>query len=256
MIISIINHKGGTGKTTTTLNLGSALASIGYKVLLVDLDAQASLTYSLGVENSTRGISEALLGEAQLEELILEREGLHLLPSNENLSDVELSLAQLEDRNHQLQSLLVHQIYDFVLIDCPPSLSIISINALVASNYVIVPMQMDVLALRGLQSILGIINKIKSLNPSIQVLGVLPVMIDPRKNIHLEILNHIKSNYNTRIFKSQIHTSVKANEAPSFGQSVIRYAPQSRTAQDYKSFAKEMLKVLNVHYQLQYHYAD
>lgn len=247
MIISIVNHKGGTGKTTTTITLGSSLAEAGYRVLLVDFDAQGSLTYSLGIDDDGLTIADAFHGDATVQELIIEREGMHVLPAGSGLADVELAIAKADERFNHLSNLLkVQPHYDFVLIDCPPSLSLLTLNALAASDYIIVPMQMDVLALRGLDSMLETVRKAKVINPRLAVLGILPVMVDTRKNMYQEILEHIQTNYNERVFSQVIHTSVKAAEAPSFGKSVIAYAPQSTTAIDYRALAKEIVLVTKV----------
>ncbi len=249
MVLSIVNHKGGTGKTTTTINLGSALAAQGHRVLLVDFDAQGSLSYSLGITNPEFTIADALLGEVSAHDILHEREGMHILPAKETLADVELSLAQTNGRFNHLNELL-HQMtgYDFILIDCPPSLSLLTLNAMIASDYLIVPMQMDVLALRGLDSIISIVDRLKPLNERLTVLGILPLMVDVRKNMHQEIINHIKSSYLTPLFKQTIRTCVKAAEAPSFGQSAIQYARTSSTAQDYIAFAKEVLRIVPVNH--------
>lgn len=231
MIFSIVNHKGGTGKTTTAINLGSALAAAGQRVLLVDFDAQGSLSYSLGIANQKTTIANALAGETSVHDLLLEREGMPIISANETLADAELTLAQAQERFKHLKNLLLQlPTYDFILIDCAPCLSLLTINALVASDYVIVPMQMDVLALRGLDSILNIVDRLRPLNPSLTV--------------HQEIIMHIKTNYPTPLFKHGIRTCVKAAVAPSFGKSVIQYAPNSNTARDYVALAKEMLKII------------
>lgn len=252
MIISIVNHKGGTGKTTTTINLGSSLAEAGYRVLLVDFDAQGSLTYSLGIDDRGFTIADAFHGDVAVHQLITEREGMHVLLAGAGLADVELAIAKAEERFHHLSHLLQGlPDYDFVLIDCPPSLSLLTLNALAASDYILVPMQMDVLALRGLGSMLETVRKAKVINPRLAVLGILPVMVDPRKNMYQEILEHIQRNYTERVFSQIIHSSVKAAEAPSFGKSVLAYAPQSTTANDYRSFSQEVLKLTKtVHKQL------
>jgi len=241
MIISIVNHKGGTGKTTTTINLGSALAAEGFRVLLVDFDAQGSLSYSLGLDID-KTIADALVGDISVHELLREKEAMHILSSNSSLADVELAIAKADNRFNHLENLLVELPgYDYILIDCPPSLSLLTLNALMVSDYVIVPMQMDVLALRGLDSMLETVKKVNNINPNLEVLGILPVMAEPRKNIYQEIRNHIRANYATRLFNQSIHCSVRAAEAPSFGKSVVKYAPTSTTAQDYLSFAKEVI---------------
>jgi chromosome partitioning protein len=247
MVVSIVNHKGGTGKTTTTINLGSALAAQGNKVLLVDFDAQGSLTYSLNIINAGRSIANALQGEFPVREILQERESMHILPANAALADVELAIASAADRFNHLKDLLSQlPKYDFVLIDCPPSLSLLTLNALVASDQIIVPMQLDVLALRGLDSMLETLEKVSVLNPRVEVLGILPVMVDLRKNIQVEILSHIKNNYAVPLLKQAIHVSVKAAEAPSFGKSVISYAPSSTVANDYRELAKEVLTLTEI----------
>ncbi len=250
MIISIVNHKGGTGKTTTTVNLGSALAAQGYRVLLVDFDAQGSLSYSLGIDDSLATIADALVGEVPIHQIIQERETMDILPAASSLADVELAIAKAEEHYHHLKTLL-NQLtgYDFILIDCPPSLSLLTLNALTASDFVIVPMQMDVLALRGLDSMLETVKNATRINPQLTVLGILTVMADPRKNIYLEIMNHIKTNYTERLFSQAIHSSVKAAEAPSYGKSVICHAPNSTTACDYQAFSKELIELLQHQYQ-------
>lgn len=245
MIISIVNHKGGTGKTTTTINLGSALALKGYKVLLVDFDAQGSLSYSLGIGDDLPTLTDLLHGDEPIGRVLQERENMHVLPANTSLADIEFAIAKSEDRYNHLKNLLsLVGPYDFVLIDCPPSLSLLTLNALAASENVIVPMQMDVLALRGLDSMIETIQKVNDINQHLKLLGVLPIMVDPRKNIHQEIMGHIKLNYKSvRLFRQTIHASVKAAEAPSFGKSVVSYAPSSTTAADYKELAEEVAKL-------------
>jgi chromosome partitioning protein len=244
MTISIVNHKGGTGKTTTTINLGSALASEGQRVLVIDFDAQGSLSYSLGIGEEEPTIAEALLHEIPVQQIVLQREGMDVLPANSTLADVELAIAKSGDRfNHLVGLLSALPSYDFVLIDCPPSLSLLTLNALAASDSVIVPMQMDVLALRGLDSMQETIQKISTINPKLEILGVLPIMVDPRKNIFQEILLHLRTHYSVRLFKQVIHTSVRAAEAPSFGKSVLAYAPSSSTAADYRQLAKEIMEL-------------
>lgn len=243
MVLSIVNHKGGTCKTTTTVNLGCALARRGKKVLLLDLDAQGSLSYSLNIVDSTSTITNVLLEGLPLTAALQEREGLHVLPADETLTEVELTLSKFEMKFNKVKDLeSQYSQYDFVLIDCPPSVSLLTVNALVASNYVLIPMQMDVLALRGLDSIMNTVQKINLFNQKLSILGVVPVMVDSRKNIHQEIINHIKSTYAIRIFSPFIRSCVKAAEAPSFGESVIKYAPSCNTSCDYLCLADAILK--------------
>lgn len=242
MIIAIVNHKGGTGKTTTTLNLGSALAAAGQRVLLADLDPQGSLTYSLGIDDTVPSVAEVLLGEIAMSEAIVSREAMDVLPAHTSLADVELSMAQADERFGYVKALLAEASgYDFILLDCAPSLSLLSVNALVAADALIVPMQMDVLALRGLTSMLETVEKVRTFNAGLQVLGVLSVMADSRKHIHQEVMALIRAEYPVPIFNQVIRTSVKAAEAPSFGTSVLHYAPESTTACDYRQLAGEVL---------------
>lgn len=247
MIISIVNHKGGTGKTTTTLNLGAALAKRGCRVLLVDLDAQGNLSYSLGAADAKYTLSDVLFEEASVTDALVTCEGMHLLPSNMKLADVELALSKIEDRytilGNILRSITVY--YDFILVDCPPSLSLLTANALCASYGIVIPLQLEVLSVRGLDLMLQSVSKVQqSLNPELQILGVLPVLVDKRKNLNTEIVSYIQDNYKLKIFDSYIRANVKASEAPSFGASVIQYAPASTSAQDYISFAAEFVRTI------------
>jgi chromosome partitioning protein len=247
MIISIVNHKGGTGKTTTTLNLGAALAKRGCRVLLVDLDAQGNLSYSLGATDAIVTLSDVLFEEASLQDAIVSCEGMHLLPGNMKLADVELALSKIEDRYtvlaHALQPIATN--YDYILVDCPPALSLLTVNALSASEGIIIPLQLEVLSVRGLDLMLQSVARVQqSLNPDLCVLGVLPVLVDKRKNLNAEIVSYIQDNYKLKIFKSYIRANVKASEAPSFGASVIQYAPTSSSAQDYISFAAEFVRTI------------
>ncbi|MBY0426815.1 MAG: ParA family protein, partial [Cytophagales bacterium] len=174
----------------------------------------------------------------------IEKEGLHILPSNSTLANVEVSMSGSNDRFGHIQALLEScKSYDFVLIDCPPSISLLSTNALVASDYVLIPMQMEVLAVKGLELLLETIERIKtSLNPSIEILGVLPIMTDMRRNLCREISAFIEAHYSIPIFQQNIRANVKTAEAPSFGQSVVEYAPTSSAAMDYRAFANEFLQ--------------
>jgi chromosome partitioning protein len=250
MIISIVNHKGGTGKTTTTLNLGAALAKRGYRVLLVDLDAQGNLSYSLGAADAIDTLSDVLFEEAALSDVLVTCEGMHLLPGNMKLADVELALSKIEDRYTILANTLqpVTADYDFILVDCPPALSLLTANALCASQGIIIPLQLEVLSVRGLDLMLQSVTKVQqTINPALHILGVLPVLVDKRKNLNAEIVSYIQDNYKLKIFDTYIRANVKASEAPSFGASVIQYAPASTSAQDYISFADEFIKTISTY---------
>lgn len=243
-IIAIVNQKGGTGKTTTTVNLGCAIAKKGKKVLLVDLDAQGNLSYSLGILEIEKSIGQVLLGELDFREILISREGLDVAPAEIDLADVEINIAGELARESILKKILAKETeYDYILIDCPPSLSLLTINALNAASRVIVPLQMEVLSLQGLDQIISTINQIKEvLNENLEIMGLLPVMVDSRRKLSREIYEHIEENYSFKIFKSRIRTNVRASEAPSFGESLISYSPNSNGAKDYMAFANEILK--------------
>lgn len=244
-IYTVINQKGGTGKTTSAVNLGCAIAQKKKKVLLIDLDPQGNLSYWLGCGEIELSVGDWMTGECLLEDVVIDREGLDVIPSDMNLADLEINIASMEDRESLLKGALAQaDEYDFVIIDCPPSLSLLTVNALTASNKVIVPLQMEVLSLQGLDQIIATVTKIKGvLNPELEIEGLLPVMVDNRRKLSKEVHEHIMENYEVNIFKSRIRTNVRISEAPSFGQSVLSYAPSSNSAADYTAFAKEILSL-------------
>ena len=244
MIIAIANHKGGTGKTTTTINLGVALADMNLKVLLIDLDSQGNLSYSFGLEDDCLSITEVFTGEKRLEEVIVAKEGLDILPANMKLSDIELSLQSIDNRvgvlKKMLSPILVN--YDFVLIDCPPSRSLLTINALNIADKVISTILLDVLSIQGLKHIQSTVAEVKEVfNEKISFLGILPVNTDLRKKISLEVLDFIRNNIDIPLFMTNIRGNVKVAEAPSYAASIFSYAPNSNGAIDYKSLAMEII---------------
>lgn len=244
--ISIVNQKGGTGKTTTTMNLSTALATLNKRVLLVDMDSQGNLGYSFGLDQG-KTISDVLEGKTDVNEVIQEREGVNIIPSDIRLVDIELALADLENRHEVIREKLSETMvqYDYVFFDCPPSLSVLSINALFASDFVIIPMLMEVLSIQGLDQIINTISKINSAySKDLKILGILPVMVDKRRKLTDEVRDHIVDNYDVNIFESYIRNNVKASESPSFGSSVISYAPGSNSARDYHSFANEIVALI------------
>ncbi|MCV9385633.1 ParA family protein [Reichenbachiella ulvae] len=246
MVITVINQKGGTGKTTTSVNLGCALALKKKKVLMLDLDPQGNLSYWMGISDPETTMAEVMMGEANLSDVLVDKEGVDIAPSDMRLSDVEINIASADSRESILKKQIksIKDNYDYVIIDCPPSLSLLTVNALTATDRVIVPLQMEVLSLQGLDQIVNNINRIKEvLNDEIQILGLLPVMVDSRRNLSREIHEFIEENYDLNIFKSKIRSNVRVSEAPSFGESVLSYAPSSNGAVDYKAFAKEILSL-------------
>ncbi|WP_210465062.1 ParA family protein [Rufibacter roseolus] len=244
-IVSVINQKGGTGKTTTTINLGSALQKLGKRVLLIDLDPQANLSYSLGITEPSCTLADVFTGKDKLTNCIQEKNGLFVAPGSNELVDVEISLVNHEERERFLQHLLKEvKGYDYILIDCPPSLSLLTVNALAASREVLIPLQMEVLTLQGLGQILNTVQQIKkTLNPKLKVKGIVVVMYDKRRKLSTEIEDYLKENVDEYIFQQRIRLNVKLAEAPSFGQSVIDYDASSYGAKDYLGLAKEFVTI-------------
>jgi chromosome partitioning protein len=245
MIISIVNHKGGTGKTTTTINLGKALSLRKKTVLLIDLDSQANLSYSLGINVGEKNIGEILFKQCTLKESLIVREGMDVIPASNNLYQYEEAIIKNNYGYNLLKDALQNANYDFILIDCPPSQSQLNINALCASDKVLVPMLMDVLSLQGLNQILNTIKEVKEdLNPKLEILGVLGVLVDERRQLTRDILEHVQKNYPVAVFNNYVRANVKAAEAPSHGLSVLEYAPTSNSAIDYITIANELLKIM------------
>ena len=245
-IIAIANHKGGTGKTTTTVNLGCAMAKRGKKVFLIDFDPQGSLTFNLGINTFPHSLADVIINNIPLEDAIMEREGLSVLPTNMELADLELSLATYSERENVLKNVLSQaKGFDYILIDCSPSFNILTVNALNAAQKVIIPLQLEVLSLQGLELITQTIFKVKeNLNDNLSILGVLPVMFDESREITSEIYDFLKNNYGFNIFKNKIYEDEKIIETPSFGSSIIAYAPESISASNYQKLAKEVIKKL------------
>ncbi|WP_018477790.1 ParA family protein [Pontibacter roseus] len=240
-IVAVINQKGGTGKTTTTINLGSALSKLGHKVLLLDLDPQSNLSYSLAVSSPDATLAEAFLGSKSMQEILVQKDGIWVAPGSNELVDVEISLVSQPDREKFLKTLLSEvKGFDYVLIDCPPSLSVLTLNALTAAHEVLIPLQMEVLTLQGLDQIMNTINKVqKAFNPKLKIKGIVVVMFDVRRKLSLEVLEYLRENVKEKIFDSQIRLNVKLAEAPSFGKSVLDYDGTSNGAKDYKALAVE-----------------
>jgi len=242
-IITVINQKGGTGKTTITMNLGVALALMGKKILLIDFDPQANLTYSFGIRNPKNTIVEVLQGKQTIQTILVKKEGLDIAPSSSLLADLEVSIINKIGREQLLQDRLKGlKEYDYVFIDSPPSLSILTINALTTAGEVLIPLQMEILSLQGLTQLLKTIDEVKNvLNKKLSITGIVVSMYDGRRRLSSEILNEIKNNLKEKVFNSLIRICVKIAESPSFAKSVLSYAPSSEGAIDYKNLAKEFL---------------
>ncbi len=247
MIIAFANHKGGTGKTTTVLNIGSVLRSRGKKVLLVDFDPQANLSYSLGIHDPLYTVADLLAGESAFYEVVQQAQGIDILPASFSLNSAQDKMSEIHENNYLLRNVLAGTDYDFVLIDCPPAISVFTKNALYASRYVVIPMLMEALSVQGLSRIVEVVYEIQNNgNPELEILGALGVIVDERRQLTNEILEYIDSHFFVPVFNNRIRNNVKAAEAPSFACGVVDYAPNSGSAKDYVAVTGELLKKLNL----------
>jgi chromosome partitioning protein len=247
-IISVANQKGGVGKTTTVLNLGSALYKEGKRVLLVDLDPQAALSTSLAVPTNRLPVTvyQVLLSQTPIQRAVRHGEaGLDLIPANIDLAAAELELAAEMGREHILAEALapVRGQYDFILIDCPPSLGLLTINALVAAGEVVIPLQCEYLAMRGMNLLLRAIDRVKAkLNPDLEVAGILVTMYNARTVHAQEVLEEVRTAFGRKVFPMVVGSSVRFKEAPAAGQSILDYAALHEGAAAYRALAKELLQ--------------
>ena len=247
-IISVVNQKGGVGKTTTAVNLAAYLALRGKFVLLVDLDPQSNATSGLGVEHRSleRGVYEALIGACAFKDVIIptKTEGLKLAPSTANLAGAAVELVDLERRAYRLADALlgVRNDYDYIIIDCPPSLGLLTVNGLTAADRVLIPVQAEYYALEGLSQLLGTIDLVRnSLRADLEVMGAVLTMFDTRNKLANDVLSELQKFFPNKIFRSVIPRNVRLAEAPSYGQPIAHYDPWSKGAKAYESLAQEVL---------------
>lgn len=246
-VISIFNQKGGVGKTTAVVNLAAALGRRNKKVLVVDLDPQANTSSGLGIDKNKleSSIYDALIDEMQVDALETSAKNVKIIASNNQLSGFEIEAVDIENRESLLKNFLSNfEKFDFVLIDCPPSLGLLSINAMVASNSVLIPIQAEYYALEGVSQLMQTIELIRrSFNSDLQIEGVLISMFDPRNNLSLEVFEEVKKHFGDKLFKTLIPRNIRLAEAPSYGLSVLDYDEKSKGSQAYIELAAEIIKL-------------
>ena len=247
-VISVANQKGGVGKTTTTVKLGACLADAGKRVLLIDMDAQGNATSGIGIKKSdvTNDIYDVLVNEVPIKEVIQQtaRERLEIAPATIQLSGAEIELTSMMARESRLKLALKDVIdeYDFILIDCPPSLGHLTINSFSASDSILIPVQCEYYALEGLSQLLNTIRLVqKHFNPDLRIEGVLLTMYDARTNLGSEVVEEVRKYFRERVYDTIIPRNVRLSEAPSHGKSIIDYDPKSKGAENYHALAKEVM---------------
>jgi chromosome partitioning protein len=251
--IAIVNQKGGVGKTTTTVNLAASLARSGLRVLLVDLDPQGNATMGSGIDKRTlpQTVYHVLLGLATIERARIKSEsgGFDVLPANRELAGAEIELVDLDNRETRLKSALalVEDRFDFILIDCPPSLSLLTLNGLAAAHAVVIPMQCEYYALEGLSDLVNTIRKVRqTINPTLAIEGLLRTMFDPRNTLSQQVSDQLQQHFGAKVYDTVIPRNVRLAEAPSHGIPGIRYDESSKGAQAYIQLAEEMLERFRV----------
>lgn len=247
-IIAVLNQKGGVGKTTTTLNIGAGLANLKKKILLIDLDPQASLTHSIGIEPQELSctILELLKKECLFEEAVVKKHAMTILPASIGLSGLEHESNGTEDKEYLLKKLIkTLPKFDYILIDCPPSLGFLTLNALAAAHEVMIPVQTEFLALQGLSQLLDTIAVIQAqINPKLHVAGIVGTRFNRRK-MHNDVVEFLQIHFRDKTFKTVIRENIALAEAPSFGKTIYDHNPSSNGAKDYKNLCKEIIKQEN-----------
>ena len=244
----VANQKGGVGKTTTTINLSACLAEQGQKVLVIDVDPQGNTTSGLGIDknNTENTVYELMLGEASIDDCIYKSvmDDLDVIPSNVNLAGAEIDLIDIDDREYILKKIVnsLKEKYDFILLDCPPSLSMLTVNAMTAANTVLVPIQCEYYALEGLSQLIRTINLVKQkLNPELEIEGVVFTMYDARTNLSLQVVENVKANLKQTVYKTIIPRNIRLAEAPSHGLPINLYDSKSAGAESYRLLAEEVI---------------
>ena len=247
-IISVANQKGGVGKTTTTVNLSTILAKKGKKVLLIDTDPQGNATSGLGIDKeSDLSTYDLLITDVAAEDIIQETaiKNLYITPSNMNLAGAEVQLVSMMSREQRMKEKLdaIKNQFDYILIDCPPSLGLITLNAFTASDSVLIPVQCEYFALEGLGQLLNTVNLVKKhLNKNLEIEGALLTMYDARTNLSNQVVKEVKKYFEDKVYKTVIPRNVRLSEAPSYGMPISIYDPKSKGAKAYDKFTKELLK--------------
>ncbi len=247
-VVSIANQKGGVGKTTTSINLSTILAKKGKRVLMVDADPQGNASSGLGVEKEIEeSVYDILIGDTEIEQVVKKTniKNLYVCPSNINLAGAEVELVSMMSREYRLKEKMdkVKDVFDFIIIDCPPSLGLITLNAFTASDSVLIPVQCEYYALEGLGQLINTINLVKKhLNKDIEIEGALLTMYDVRTNLSNQVVKEVKKYFNDKVYKNVIPRNVKLSEAPSYGMPITMYDPKSKGAKSYEKFVKEFLK--------------
>jgi chromosome partitioning protein len=246
--IAITNQKGGVGKTTTAINLSSSLAVAEQKVLLIDIDPQANTTSGLGYDKreTKKSVYDVLVSGMPIEEAIIDTDiqYLHLLPSNINLVGAEIELVSQANREQKLKNALgsISEFYDFVIVDCPPSLGLLTVNTLTAATHVIIPIQCEYYALEGLSQLMNTITLVKkNLNPALEIHGILLTMFDGRLNLSRQVADETRKHFASKVFNTVISRNVRLSEAPGFGKPILLYDVECSGAQNYLKFAEEVL---------------
>jgi chromosome partitioning protein len=243
-IIAVLNQKGGVGKTTTAINVAAYLAKSGHSVLLVDLDPQANTSNGLGVQKASHeaGTYEVLLGDVELEKALKEvSDKLHLLQTDGQLAALEVELASRPGREHILKQVLSLADYDYIFIDCPPALGLLTVNALTAADSLLIPVQAEYYALEGLGQLLQVVQMVRQgLNPKLELLGVVVTMYDSRTTLSTQVMQEVQRHFGDKVFDAIIPRNIRLAEAPSYGKPIVDYDKWSKGARAYKKLAKEV----------------